>query len=95
MGNRSFATVPRLSTTQKIAYTGVAGTSAAVGSQTRQVRVTLSSAGYIKIGSGAAVVTDTYMPANVPEYFAIQPGETVSAIQDAAGGNLLITELTQ
>ena len=32
-------------------------------------------------------------PANWPEYINVMPGEKVSAIQDSAGGNLIVTEI--
>ena len=86
----------RPGTTQKVAYTGVAGTiSTAVGSQTRIVRVVVTSNAYISFGTApTATTSDVYMPANVPEYFTIPPGDKVSAVQDAAGGNLIVTEIT-
>jgi len=34
-----------------------------------------------------------FMPANLPEYFWVRPGEQVRAIQDVGGGFLYITEL--
>jgi hypothetical protein len=81
---------------QKVAFTGTAGTSDAVSAVTTKVRVVLTSAGYIKFGAApTAANTDVYMPANLPEVFDITPGFKVSAVQDSAGGNLHVTELTQ
>lgn len=81
---------------QKVAFTGTAGTSAAVGAQTTQVRIVLTSAGYIKFGANpTATNADIYVPANWPEVWEITPGHKVSAVQDSAGGNLHVTELSQ
>lgn len=88
-------TIHRLGAGQAaVAYTGTAGNSAAVGATTYKVRVTVSTAAFIKIDKTAvATVADTYMPADRPEVFRCNPGMRVSAIQSAAGGNLFVTEL--
>lgn len=90
--------VGRLSTHQKVAYTGTAGTiSNAVGSQTRKVRVVVTTDAYIAIGTAATVVAtanDPFLPASSVEYFSINPGEKVSAIQVSSGGTLHVTEIT-
>ncbi len=85
----------RLDTAQSVAYTGTAGTiTNVVGAQTYKVRVTLTTAGFIKIGNTpTATTSDTYMPADSPEYFTITPGQKVSAIQLTAGGTLYVTEI--
>ena len=84
----------RLSTHQSVGYTGTAGTiTNAVGGQTRIVRVVMTTAGYVAIGS-TATTSSAYMPADIPDYFKINPGERVSAIQLSSGGTLHITELT-
>lgn len=87
--------VGRLDAHQSVAYTGTAGTiSNAVGEQTRAVRVLVTTAAYIKIGSDpTAAATDVYMPAAIPETFLINPGEKVSAVQVSSGGTLHVTEL--
>lgn len=86
----------RLSTHQSVAFTGTAGTiSNAVGAQTYKVRVIVTSAAYIKIdGSPTATSSDVYLPADSAEYFSINPGQKVSAIQVSAGGSLHVTEVT-
>lgn len=85
----------RLGTHQSVAYTGTAGTiSNAVGSGCRKVRVLCTTAAYIVIGSSpTATTSDVYVPATVPEYFLISPGEKVSAVQVSAGGTLHVTEI--
>lgn len=87
----------RPGTTQVVAYTGTAGTiSNGVGSQTRVVRVWTSTLAYLAFGSApTATTSDIPIPANTPEYFIIAPGEKVSAIQDASGGNLHVTEVSR
>lgn len=81
-------------THQKIAYTGTAGTiSNGVGLNTTLIRVVCTTAAYIAIGSSpTATANDIYMPADVPEYFAVSPGDKVSAIQASSGGTLHVTE---
>lgn len=90
----------RLGTHQSVAYTGTAGTiGTAFGPGIQKARVVLTSAGYIKIGQAATVVstpaaaTDVYMPADSPEYFTVKEGEKVSAIQVSSGGTLHVTEI--
>ena len=84
-------------TTQNVAYTGTAGTiTNAVGSETQVIRVVLTSAGFVAIGaSPTATTSDMYMPAGVPEYFIVRPGQKVSAVQSASGGTLYVTEMTR
>lgn len=85
----------RLSTVQKVAYTGTAGTiTNAVGSQTRKVRLLVTTDACVAVGKAPTATTnDTYLTGLVPEYFTITPGEKVSAIQIASGGNLYVTEI--
>lgn len=85
----------RPSTSQNVAYTGTAGTiTNAVGSQTRLVKITLTTAGFVAIGQApTATTSDMYMPAAVPDYYVIAPGEKVSAIQASAGGTMYVTEM--
>lgn len=80
-------------TVQVVAYTGTAGQSAALGTSTKLVRVIASSACHIKFGANpTATTSDIYLPANVAEYFGVTPGDKISAVQVASGGNLNITE---
>jgi hypothetical protein len=91
------ATHFRLDNHQSVAYTGTAGTIAnAVGSYTKAVRVYCTTDAFVKISqSPTATSADVPISAGIPEYFAIHPGEKVSAIQQSAGGTLHVTELTQ
>jgi len=83
--------------TQTKAYTGTAGViDNAIGAGTNVVRVWLSTAGFVAFGTAPiATTSDIPMPANTPEYFLIQPGHKVSAIQSASGGNLFVTEMSR
>ena len=67
------------------------------GNHTRHVRVVATNACWIAFGVSpvAAVrsVTSMFLPAGLPEYFWVLPGEQIAVIQDAVGGFLYITEL--
>lgn len=86
----------RLGSHQSVAYTGTAGTiTTAFGTGTQKVRVVTTSAAYIKISSSpTATSSDVYMPADSPEYFTVNPGEKVSAIQVSSGGTLHVTQVS-
>ena len=86
----------RLGTHQSVAYTGTAGTVAnAFGSGTWAVRVVATTAAFVKIGSSPTATSgDVYLPADKPEIFIVNPGETASAIKVASGGTLHVTELS-
>lgn len=93
MGTNPF----RYNNTQVVAYTATPGTSSAVGSQTYAVKLVATTACHVKISAAgtAAAATDSYIAANAPaEYVCVTPGDKVSVIQDASGGNLYVTELT-
>lgn len=82
----------RLGTSQNVAYSATAGT-IANGVGTTIVRVVVTTASYIRIGTAPTATTaDVYMPADEPEYFNLNPGEKISAVQVAAGGILSVTE---
>lgn len=80
---------------QTVAYTGTAGVIAnAVAAQTYYVSVVVTTAAHIQFaGAPVATAADFYMPANVATIFRINPGEKVSAIQNAAGGDLHVSEI--
>jgi hypothetical protein len=86
----------RLGSHQSVAYTGTAGTiSTAITTGTNKVRVVVTTAAYIKIGSSpTATTSDVYMSADSAEYFTINPGEKVSAVQLSSGGTLHVTEVS-
>jgi hypothetical protein len=67
-----------------------------MGNDTYMARVVTTSAAYISIAkSPTATANDVYMPADTPEYFQVNAGEKVSAIQVSSGGTLHVTEMTK
>lgn len=93
--NHIFETLgyPLANTGQAVSYTGTAGTSSAVGAQTRRVLVWVTTVAYVAFGE-TATTNDCPLPANTPLVFDIRPGQTVSAIQASTGGTLYICELS-
>lgn len=83
-------------TTQSVAYTGTAGTiTNAVGTGCRLVRIVVTTDAFVKFGSApTATTSDCFVPANTPEYFRVDVGDKVSAIQSTGGGTLYVTEMT-
>ena len=77
----------------KVAYTGTAGTTVALPSNTEVVRVVSTTDCFIEIGASPTAVADTgmYICALVPEYFACSGSGKVSAIQVASGGTIYVT----
>lgn len=99
----------RLGAGQNVAFNASGGASAAstaFGSQTYQIRVTISGTGFVagtggvrvRIGdqTPTAVSTDTFIPAATPgEIFTVSPGQKIAVLgNDAGTGNLSVTELT-
>lgn len=80
---------------KKVAYTGTAGTTAALSVLANTVRCVSTTDCFIEIGVNPTAVADTgcYLPALTPEYFAIPEGGKVSAIQVSAGGTLYVTPM--
>jgi hypothetical protein len=97
MGNPYLGNPWKPGVTQTKAYTGTAGTiDDPISDGITVIRVWLTTAGYIAIGSSpTATTSDIPMPANTPEYFVVPPGSKVSAIQASSGGNLYVTEMTR
>lgn len=99
-----FASRPwREGATQKVTYTGTAGTSTAFGSTTQVVRVSVDSAAHILVSKAgtAAQTSDPFLPANTVEYILVVPGESISVIRAASdglvtatSGTLWVTELS-
>ena len=77
----------------KVAYTGTAGTTAAVSANAVAVRVVSTTDCFIEIGTSPTAVADTglYLVAGLPEYFSCPPSAKVSAIQVASGGTIYVT----
>jgi len=85
----------RLGAAQEVAIGSASAASTAVGPETFQVRVAATSACRVRIGDGTptALSTDTYLPADQPEYFTCTPGQKVAVIQESAAGKLSVTEI--
>lgn len=91
-----FTTLRPTESSQTVAYTGTAGTSSAIGDQTEEVRLVASTDCFVTVNSVTATTANGFfLPADTPEYVHVTRGSTISAIQDAAGGNLYITEMTR
>lgn len=96
----------RTGTTQALAYTGSSAAVANVfGPQTRQVRLSATSACYYKVvdgTGGTAAATDVLLPFPWVDTIIVNPGQKIAAIQAPTGGlitgtagTLSITELTR
>ena len=77
-----------------VAYTGTASGPTAISAGVNVVRIRTTTAARLNLSGVAATAADMWMGINLPEYFVISPGGSVSAIQDSAGGNVEITEMT-
>lgn len=87
----------KLDTVQKVAYTGTAANSSAMGGQTRYVRLYASTKCHISISNPAVTATTDMTPLNADseEVFKVSPGNIISVVRAASSGNLFITELTE
>jgi hypothetical protein len=93
MGTQYFGT-GRLGTHRNIAYTGTAGSTGTINTGVQKIRVYVTSAAYVKVGTAAVATTsDVPMAADAPEYFSVRSGEKVSAIQVSGAGTLHVTEI--
>src|SRR5690242_6135195 len=78
---------------QSVAYTAVAGT-IATAIRSSIVRVVCTSQAFVAVGPNpTATTSDVYFPTDAVEYFHLNPGDKVSAIQLTAGGTLHVTEM--
>lgn len=84
-----------LGTAQKVSYTASSAVGSAFGTGTRIVRVYATTDCHIRFGTTpTAVTTDTFIPAGVPEYFAVNAGVKIAAVRNSASGDLYVTEDT-
>jgi len=84
-------------------YTAMAGSGTAVGTpftapnNTRHIRVVATSDCWISFGTNPVAVVGAssaiLLPAGVPEYFWVVPGERLAVIQATGGGSLNIAEM--
>jgi len=85
---------PMAAAGKTVSYTGTAGTTAVLPSNTVAVRVVATTACFIEIttaGTAAVANTGMYLPADSPEYFACPGSVYVSAIQVSSGGSIYVT----
>lgn len=89
----------RPGTNQKIAYTGTAAASAAFGTETYALRIVTTSNAWYAIGQAPVAATTTgngvYLPLGIVEIIRVAPGEKISFVQDSAGGNASVTEMSR
>lgn len=79
---------------EAVAYTGTsAANTTAFPSGTKNVRVCLTTAGFVQVGVTPVAVANTsiYLPAGIIEYFSAAPGEKVAIVQESAAGTAYIT----
>jgi hypothetical protein len=81
--------IGRFDKVQSVPFTSTPATAAAVGPQTYRIRLTATTACFISIGAAVAA----YLPANLPEYLVISPGQVVSVVQATASGVLNLVEV--
>jgi hypothetical protein len=79
---------------QVAAYTGTPGNSTVFDNTYQTVRIQATTLCHYKVGPAAvAAVTDNPLSAGVFEYVKVRPGDRISVIQSAAGGNLHIAKV--
>jgi hypothetical protein len=84
----------RIGPGKSVAYTGTAGATSAIGSQTYKVRVVVTTDAFVTTdGSTPSSTAGAYVPALSPEVFTTTPGQVVKAVQVSAGGTLYVTEI--
>lgn len=87
---------PIAGASQNVTIGAASAQSTAFGAGVFDVRVVATVACYVRVDTNpTAVTTDTYLPAGVPEYFRVSPGQKMAVIQASAGGTLNITEMTR
>ena len=93
---RNSATIYRPGTSQSIT-TGASSvpTTNAVDGQTYCIRLHATADLFFTLGAApTATTSDVFMAGGATEYFQINPGEKVAAIQSSAAGVLYVTEMT-
>lgn len=78
---------------KKVAYTGTAGTTAALAAETTAVSIVTTTDAFVRINGKAVVDTDLYVPAYTPVVLVCPSAATVSAVQVSAGGTLYVCPL--
>ena len=76
----------------KLAIGAASAVSAAI--QSKMVRLVATSDCHVAFGTDPTAVADgtcVFLPAGIPEYFVLSPGDKVAVIQDAVAGSLFIS----
>lgn len=86
----------RILSTQILAVSAVSAQSSPAPVGSHVVRIAGLSAVYIKIGPSPQTATssDTFIPANTPQYFRIRAGEVVAALQVTTGLTMFLAHMT-
>jgi hypothetical protein len=99
IGGGSIASAPFSTYAQQGAYAGgaVAGVPITTPNNTLHVRLVATSDCWVSFAAspvaGASAITSILLPAGVPEYFWVYPGERVAVIQNVTAGLLNIAEM--
>lgn len=70
----------------------------AFGANTFEIRVVSTTNCWLSFGASptaSAAANNVYLPANVVEYYHVNPGQKVAAIRDSADGTLNVAEMTR
>jgi hypothetical protein len=96
IGAGSVASNAFIMVNQNTTYTESAAGPPTIPTGTTHVRLCATSDCYVVFGMTptATVATGTLIPANCPEYFAVDQGEKVAVIQSSAGGFLNVVEMS-
>ncbi len=84
---------------QALAYTATSlEVTEAIGAFNNLVRLVCSTNCFVAFGiSGvtphASSTTGTYLPANIPEYFRIDPSSTIAVVRNTSDGTLYVLEV--
>jgi hypothetical protein len=93
MAGQQYVGSGRIGPSGNAAYIGTAGSYGPIGAQTYKVRVLVTTDAFVTTdGSTPSSTAGAYVPASIPEYFTVSPGQTIKAVQVAAGGTLRVTE---
>lgn len=78
---------------QQVSTSGSSAQSSAFGAKTQKIMVVATADAYITIGTNpTATSASFYLPAKVPLWFGVQPGEKLAALQVSSGGVVSIAE---
>lgn len=94
-----FSTLKWKAVSDYIVVNATSAQSAAFGGQTREVRIVSTTNCHLNFGTNpTAAATDNngiYLPANVVEYFHVNPGQKVAVVRDTADGVLSVAEMSR